>query len=424
MGKNARDYGTGSIYRQPGCKRWTIQFYVDGHRVKETSGTTVKAEAQAILNQRLAAVSRGEYARPLKPVTVKELYVQMVTRYKGEDRARAVRDLGTPTDLKPDDPKYPPQGRWRHLGPQFGYVRAANVDTEMLDRYIVLRREQKASAATINRELGALRRCLNLAKQSGRVRSLPHFPMLREDNTREGFIGQREFKRLAFLADQEEPWFRLFLELGFTYGWRQGELLGLRTRQVNLHDGTIRLAPGTTKNKEGREVQMKARVRELLTVAVAGKQPDAYVLSRDEPGAERVVDFRWTWYRVCVAAGLGELTCPVCEAKNAVPSNRCAACKRRVRLEYTGLIPHDLRRSAAKRLRAAGIPESVVMKVGGWKTNAMFRRYAIVDSAEQRQVVERLEQLDSVDADRDDPKTALNGTERVAAAKPVTQNVQ
>jgi len=55
----------------------------------------------------------------------------------------------------------------------------------------------------------------------------------------------------------------------------------------------------------------------------------------------------------------------------------------RPKRRYRGLIPHDLRRSAAKALRAAGVPESVIMKAGGWKTAAMFRRYAIVSSADQ-----------------------------------------
>jgi len=50
-----------------------------------------------------------------------------------------------------------------------------------------------------------------------------------------------------------------------------------------------------------------------------------------------------------------------------------------------------MRRSAAKALRAAGVPESVVMAMGGWKTAAMFRRYAIVSSADQRAAVEMLE---------------------------------
>jgi hypothetical protein len=37
------------------------------------------------------------------------------------------------------------------------------------------------------------------------------------------------------------------------------------------------------------------------------------------------------------------------------------------------------------------VPESVIMATGGWKTPAMFRRYAIVSSADQRAAVEMLE---------------------------------
>jgi integrase len=42
---------------------------------------------------------------------------------------------------------------------------------------------------------------------------------------------------------------------------------------------------------------------------------------------------------------------------------------------------YDLRRTAARNLRAAGVPESVIMAIGGWRTNAMFRRYAITDES-------------------------------------------
>jgi hypothetical protein len=50
-----------------------------------------------------------------------------------------------------------------------------------------------------------------------------------------------------------------------------------------------------------------------------------------------------------------------------------------------------MRRSAAKALRAAGVPESVIMATGGWRTASMLRRYAIVSSADQRAAVEMLE---------------------------------
>lgn len=56
----------------------------------------------------------------------------------------------------------------------------------------------------------------------------------------------------------------------------------------------------------------------------------------------------------------------------------------------TNGFPHDFRRSAAKAARRAGVPESVIMAMGGWNTPSMFRRYAIVSSADQRAAVEMI----------------------------------
>jgi hypothetical protein len=48
--------------------------------------------------------------------------------------------------------------------------------------------KRAAKPAEINRELAALRRSFNLAVQAGRLITCPHFPMLRERNTRRGFL--------------------------------------------------------------------------------------------------------------------------------------------------------------------------------------------------------------------------------------------
>ena len=58
---------------------------------------------------------------------------------------------------------------------------------------------------------------------------------------------------------------------------------------------------------------------------------------------------------------------------------------------YVGLAPHDMRRSAAKAGRRAGIPESVLMKMGGWKKASMLCRYAIVSDVDRRASVQALD---------------------------------
>lgn len=55
------------------------------------------------------------------------------------------------------------------------------------------------------------------------------------------------------------------------------------------------------------------------------------------------------------------------------------ACKR---AGLPGLRFHDLRRSAARNLRRAGVSAHTIMKMAGWKTGAMFARYDIVDETD------------------------------------------
>jgi integrase len=63
------------------------------------------------------------------------------------------------------------------------------------------------------------------------------------------------------------------------------------------------------------------------------------------------------WHAACVAAKLGSLN----EGR------------------YTGLLVHDLRRSAIKNLLQAGVSEKVAMTISGHKTRAVFDRYNIAD---------------------------------------------
>lgn len=393
-GKPARDAGTGSLFQHQNCKRWVIQYHRDGRRIREATGLTSRRKAQDLLTERLGQVSRGEWAAPRKPARVEELYRDLEDFTK-VNRPRGVRELHWRWGVK--DPKHPE--RWTgHLAPVFAHVLASSVTSESLTRYARTRQEEGAANATINREFATLRRMFNLARRSSppKVRDVPHFHMLKEDNVRRGFVEDADFDRLA--AKATEPWLRTFLELAFTYGWRCGELLGLRARQLNFAARTIRLDAGTTKNGEGREVTMTARVFELLRAATESKGPDESVLTReDEDGKQIPVrDIRNAWQNLCEGVGLGRFVCRVCgqivrnggKCGNKFPDGKTCGARRPA---YRGLIPHDMRRSAAKALRAAGVPESVIMATGGWRTPSMLRRYAIVSSADQRAAVEMLE---------------------------------
>ena len=71
-----------------------------------------------------------------------------------------------------------------------------------------------------------------------------------------------------------------------------------------------------------------------------------------------------------------------------------------------GLLFHDLRRTAARNLRAAGVPEEIIMRIAGWKTSNVFKRYAIVDKADIRAALQQLERARQKQSDLTDERSS------------------
>ena len=82
----------------------------------------------------------------------------------------------------------------------------------------------------------------------------------------------------------------------------------------------------------------------------------------------RICDFRGAWAKACRSAG--------------VPSR----------------LVHDFRRTAVRNLERAGVPRSAAMKLTGHKTEAVYRRYAITDSAMLQEAAIKLAVLHAAEA--------------------------
>lgn len=378
--------GGGSVFeKSKGSGRWHIQYYClhletnRSERVREYCGLP-KQEARRLLNERLARVGRGEQI-VAKPVTLAELYSALSKNHalKHAEKPRSIAGL---------------TWRWKHLRSFFGQLRAGSMTTSLVEQYQELRLSEGAAKATINHEVGTLRRMYRYGKREHYpplVHLEPHFPMLKLNNARQGFVEPSQFAKLCDEAAKEGLWMRLLLELAYTCGWRRGELLTLRVRQIEFAPCTIRLDPGMTKNGKGREVPVAdPKLVAMLRLACEAKSPEDYVFTRDN--GRPVKSIRSAWQNLCVRAALGEYRCFECDC--LLEESKCPKCGGS-RKRYRGLIVHDMRRSAARELRKAGVHENVIMDIGGWKTRSMFDRYAIVNNDDKRRAMEALNRFHS-----------------------------
>jgi len=254
---------------------------------------------------------------------------------------------------------------WKHLEPVFGSRPASAVRPIEIADYIATRRTAGIAAATCNREVAILKAAFRHGARLEMVERIPMFPKkLKEAKPRQGFVEESQYRVLTNNAG--ELWLRTFLALGFNFGWRKSEMLGLRVRNVNLLEDWIALE--NSKNGEGRRVKLTAEIKTLLAACITGKKSNDFVLTR--PSGSRVAQPRKDWYHLCHVSGLGKL-----DEDGS----------------YEGLQMHDLRRSGVRRMRRQGISETVAMKISGHKTASVFKRYDITDERDLEQAAKLLE---------------------------------
>ena len=141
--------------------------------------------------------------------------------------------------------------------------------------------------------------------------------------------------------------------------------------------------PGATKNDEGRVFpfttlrsrEVLLRDQRALTDAVERAEDLICPWGFHRTGRP-IKNFRGAWEAGCIAAGFFRVA--------PVPGGH-----REGRKKATKLF-HDFRRTAGRNLERAGVLRSVAMKLTGHKTEAVYRRYAIVSEADLTQGVKKL----------------------------------
>jgi integrase len=236
----------GSLYKRGDT--WWIKYYQHGRPIRESTGTEKETEAKRFLKLREGQVAQGKQViLRAERLRFAELAADFLTDY----RINGKRSLDKA------------QRSVRYLQSFFGGMRAVDITTDKVRVYVKERQDAGYSNGEINRELAALKRMFNLALQQtpAKVNQKPYIPMLQEDNVRTGF-----FEVDAFLAVLKElPADRQPIAIfAYVTGWRKEEILTLTWRQVDFNAGTVRLEPGTTKNRHGRTIFLTRELRALL----------------------------------------------------------------------------------------------------------------------------------------------------------------
>ena len=277
---------------QRGAVFW-IAYYVRGKEFREAGGKTEK-EAAKKLKARLGEKLGDRFIGPEQErVTVGDLldsfllYLEMKgakSLYSVNSNVATVRSF-------------------------FGDLRAVDVTTKRIEAFIELElvtktgKKKTKAAATVNRDMAALRGAFNLARKQGRISRVPYFPMLREDNARQGFFEKDEFETVEaalprVLAD--------VARFAYLSGWRKGEILPLTWENVDRAAAEVRIA--TSKNGHGRMlpltgalkglIERRWQAREYLTPEkVTAISPRVFHNSGAPVG-----DFRKAWASACRAA--------------------------------------------------------------------------------------------------------------------------
>jgi integrase len=340
-----------SLYRRG--KMWWSKSYEHGRMVRRSLGTRDKREARHRMTQR----DHTAVPIPSRPTAIPSItWDQAATDLLSYYQAYETRD------------PHEAAGKVRTLTRYFSGVKLVDIDAALILRYVAHRQRQGRAANTINVELATLRRALRLAQEYGKVGTVPKIRMLRPAPPRSGFFERDEFEAVCQYLPID---LQIVARIAHTYGWRvNSEVLPLTWAQVDLQAGTLRLAPGRTKNGDGRMVYLT----DELKVALADQLARVQALEREMGQAIPYVfpvthgpykggprrDIRKVWRRACRDAGL------------------------------PGKLKHDLRRTAARNMINLGVPERVAMAVLGHKTRSMLDRYHIVSPGDLQDVARKL----------------------------------
>jgi integrase len=364
-GKRRRAYGTGTL--QIVGRSWIGAWYgPDGRRVRRKVGDVrtegradglTKAQAERALG-RMRELDAPRAAPAAQRVTMEEAGREFCQRLEMKGRRKSHR-LTVASDLR------------NHIAPFFAAKTLDRIRPEDIERYVAVKRKTLA-VKTIRNHVNTMHSIFDLGLRKGWCQvnpvKLADRPTIKKTETRIQFLEQAELEQLLAAPYPDDAFGRieptLYLTAAMT-GLRQGELLGLRWRDVDFDARKIRVVSPFVRGEFG--------------------DPKSIGSGRSVPMAERVAVALRELHERSLYSRDRDLV--FCHSETGKPLDRSKLVRRfKQALDRAGvhrITFHELRHTFGTRMAAAGTPMRTLQYWMGHADSKTTQIYAHYQPSDQ-----------------------------------------
>lgn len=310
------------LYRRQDSRFWWMAATLpNGKRIRQSSGTEDRAEAEALL-AKIKLEAFREFHFGIKP---ERSWQEAVVRF--------LEVKATLRDVK----GY--RGICRRLDEYLGGKMLNQINGDVVWNIIQGELKRGNAIATVNRHLAVTRAILRMARDEWQwIDHMPKIRLLSGEIERDRWLTREEADKLIAASP---PHLAALIKFALATGCRAREITGLEWNRVDLERRTAWL--DKTKNGTPRGVPLNSDAIDVLN-SVMGENPRYCFTYKGEPIKRAITNS--AWYAVVARVGL------------------------------TDLRFHDLRHTWASWHRQAGTSCDELKDLGGWKSRQMVDRYA------------------------------------------------
>jgi integrase len=353
--------------------KWHCDFVHNGQRIRQSLETTDWREAEEEKKKLIAKVDRGEWH-------------QASISGAREPFDKATDDYMTSRKLELAPAS---QAKERHLLTQprayFRQDPLKSITSKRIIAYRAWRAEQGVGPATLNAEIGVLRKILKRAKLWASVAD--DIKLLKEPESNGRALTPEERQRLLRTAAMKPEWETAYLAsvIALNTTKRGGDLKGLQWQDIDLFGRTMTIRKSKTEASR-RTIPLTAvacsvfaRLRERAE-SFGPIQPEHYVFAAFVPkfkfSGKKVVDYGITGF----------------DPSRPVKSWRTAWRTLTNKAGLPGFRFHDLRHTAITALAESGAPDLTIMSIAGHVSQKMLEKYSHIRMEAKRNAIEVLAQ--------------------------------